>query len=104
MQQLRKRWLLLLVLALFVAGPIAWYKWSGPAAAGDETAVTAIVKEGTFPDALPAPREHDMRKCGPEKGPSVTGEAKVKQAKIAYAVPDSPGFEERDISAELNKA
>ena len=48
MEQLRKRWLLLLVLALFVAGPIAWYKWSGPAAAGDEAAVMATVKEGSF--------------------------------------------------------
>src|SRR5437016_4211638 len=36
MEQLRKPWLLLLLLALFVAGPIAWYKWSGPAAANDE--------------------------------------------------------------------
>jgi hypothetical protein len=42
MQQLRKRWLPLLIVALVIGGPIAWYKWPSTASAA-EASLTAPV-------------------------------------------------------------
>src|SRR3954467_7989598 len=103
MQQLRKRWLLLLVLALFVAGPIAWYKWSGPAAAGDETAVTATVKEGAFHVTVTTTGELRARKFVQVTGPANAQMANVYQTKIASIVPEGSVVKEGDVIAELDK-
>src|SRR3954462_5584125 len=103
MQQLRKRWLLLLVLALFVAGPIAWYKWSGPAAAGDETPVTATVKEGAFHVTGTTTGEPRAGKFVQVPGPANAQMANVYQTKIASIVPEGSVVKEGDVIAELDK-
>src|SRR3954471_19390582 len=103
MQQLRKRWLLLLVLALFVAGPIAWYKWSGPAAAGDETAVTATAKEGAFHVTVTTTGELRARKFVQVTGPANAQMANVYQTKIASIVSEGSVVKEGDVIAELDK-
>ena len=88
MEQLRKRWLLLLVLALFVAGPIAWYKWSGPATTADEAAVLATVKEGAFHVTVTTTGELRARKFVQVTGPANAQQAQVYQTKIASIVPE----------------
>jgi RND family efflux transporter MFP subunit len=104
MEQLRKRWLLLLVLALFVAGPIAWYKWSGPAAAGDEAAVTATVKEGSFHVSVTTTGELRARKFVQVTGPANAQQAQVYQTKIASIIPEGQVVKEGDVIAELDKS
>jgi len=47
MQQLRKRWLPLLIAVLVIGGPVAWYKWPATASAA-ETSLTVPVKQGNF--------------------------------------------------------
>ena len=47
MQQLRKRWLPLLIAVLVIGGPVAWYKWPATASAAEAT-LTAPVKQGNF--------------------------------------------------------
>ena len=103
MEQLRKRWLLLLVLALFVAGPIAWYKWSGPAAAGDEAAVMATVKEGSFHVTVTTTGELRARKFVQVTGPGNAQMANVYQTKIASIVPEGQLVKEGEVIAELDK-
>ena len=103
MQQLRKRWLLLLVLALFVAGPIAWYKWSGPTAGGDESAVTATVKEGAFHVTVTTTGELRARKFVQVTGPANAQAANVYQTKIASIVPEGQLVKEGEVIAELDK-
>ena len=103
MQQLRKRWLALLILALFVAGPIAWYKWSGPATAGDETAITATVKEGAFHVTVTTTGELRARKFVQVTGPANAQMANVYQTKIASIVPEGSVVKEGDVIAELDK-
>ena len=36
MQKLRKRWLPLLIAALVIGGPVAWYKWPATASAASK--------------------------------------------------------------------
>ena len=103
MEQLRKRWLLLLVLALFVAGPIAWYKWSGPANAADEAAVVATVKEGAFKVAVTTTGELRARKFVQVQGPGNAQMANVYQTKIASIVPEGQLVKEGEVIAELDK-
>ncbi|HEV8218213.1 MAG TPA: hypothetical protein VGP95_20325, partial [Gemmatimonadaceae bacterium] len=47
MQQLRKRWLPLLIAVLVIGGPVAWYKWPATASAA-EASLTAPVQQGNF--------------------------------------------------------
>ena len=103
MQQLRKPWLVLLVLALFVAGPIAWYKWSGPATAGDEAAITATVKEGAFKVTVTTTGELRARKFVQVTGPANAQAANVYQTKIASIVPEGQLVKEGEVIAELDK-
>src|SRR3954466_10611278 len=103
MQQLRNRWMLLLVLSLFVAGPIAWYKWSGPAAAGDDSPVTATVKEGAFHVTVTTTGELRARKFVKVTGPANAQMANVYQTKIASIVPEGSVVKEGDVIAELDK-
>jgi RND family efflux transporter MFP subunit len=104
MEQLRKRWLLLLVLALFVAGPIAWYKWSGPAAASEDAAVTATVKEGSFHVNVTTTGELRARKFVQVTGPANAQQAQVYQTKIASIIPEGQVVKEGDVIAELDKS
>src|SRR3954466_10150856 len=104
MQQLRNRWMLLLVLSLFVAGPIAWYKWSGPAASTDDAAVMATVKEGAFHVAVTTTGELRARKFVQVTGPANAQAANVYQTKIASIVPEGQLVKEGDVIAELDKS
>ena len=103
MEQLRKRWLLLLVLSLFVAGPIAWYKWSGPASSGDESLIMATVKEGAFHVTVTTTGELRARKFVQVTGPANAQAANVYQTKIASIVPEGQLVKEGDVIAELDK-
>jgi RND family efflux transporter MFP subunit len=103
MQQLRKRWMLLLLLSLFVAGPIAWYKWSGPAASADDGAVMATVKEGAFHVAVTTTGELRARKFVQVTGPANAQAANVYQTKIASIVPEGQLVKEGEVIAELDK-
>src|ERR671926_847161 len=102
MEQLRKRWLLLLVLALFVAGPIAWYKWTGPAASGDSGLVMATVKEGAFHVTVTTTGELRARKFVQVTGPANAQAANVYQTKIASIVPEGQVVKEGEVIAELD--
>lgn len=103
MEQLRKRWLLLLVLSLFVAGPIAWYKWSGPAGSADESLLMATVKEGAFHVTVTTTGELRARKFVQVTGPANAQAANVYQTKIASIVPEGQLVKEGDVIAELDK-
>src|SRR5436305_418260 len=103
MEQLRKRWLLLPVLAPSVAGPIAWYKWSGPATTADEAAVLATVKEGAFHVTVTTTGELRARKFVQVTGPANAQQAQVYQTKIASIVPEGQLVKEGDVIAELDK-
>ena len=103
MQQLRKRWMLLLVLALFVAGPIAWYKWSGAPAAADESLVLATVKEGAFHVTVTTTGELRAKKFVQVTGPGNAQTVNVYQTKIASIVPEGQLVKEGDVIAELDR-
>jgi RND family efflux transporter MFP subunit len=103
MKHLRKPWLLLLVLALFVAGPIAWYKWSGPASGADESTVMATVKEGSFHVNVTTTGELRARKFVQVTGPANAQAANVYQTKIASIVPEGQLVKEGEVIAELDK-
>ena len=102
MQQLRNRWLLLLVVALFVAGPIAWYKWSGPATTDDNTLITTV-KEGAFHVTVTTTGELRARKFVQVTGPANAQAANVYQTKIASIVPEGQLVKAGDVIAELDK-
>src|SRR5436305_2191436 len=103
MEQLRKRWLLLPVLAPSVAGPIAWYKWSGPASSAEDAAVVATVKEGSFKVAVTTTGELRARKFVQITGPGNAQMANVYQTKIASIVPEGQLVKEGDVIAELDR-
>jgi RND family efflux transporter MFP subunit len=102
MQQLRKRWLLLLMLGLFIAGPIAWYKWSGPVIADDSTLV-ATVDEGAFHVTVTTTGELRARKFVQVQGPGNAQMANVYQTKISSIVPEGQLVKEGDVIAELDR-
>jgi RND family efflux transporter MFP subunit len=95
--------LVLLVLSLFVAGPIAWLKWSGPAAGSDEAAVMATVKEGSFHVNVTTTGELRARKFVQVTGPANAQAANVYQTKIASIVPEGQLVKEGEVIAELDK-
>jgi len=103
MEQLRKPWVLLLVLALFVGGPIAWFKWSGPSGSADEAAVVATVKEGAFKVNVTTTGELRARKFVQVTGPANAQAANVYQTKIASIVPEGQVVKEGEVIAELDK-
>src|SRR5690348_12173050 len=103
MEKLRKPWLLILVVALFVAGPIAWFKWSGPSAVADESLVVATVKEGSFHVTVTTTGELRAKKFVQVTGPGNAQAANVYQTKIASIVPEGQLVKVGDVIAELDK-
>lgn len=103
MQTLRKRWLPLLLILLFVAGPIAWFKWTGPAARVDDSALVARVKEGAFKVSVTTTGELRARKFVQISGPANAQMANVYQTKIASIVPEGQIVKEGDVIAELDR-
>ena len=65
MQTLRKRWLPLLIVALVIGGPVAWYKWPSTASAA-EASLTAPVKQGNFKVLVTTTGELRARQVRPD--------------------------------------
>src|SRR6185503_6321513 len=102
MQHLRKRWLPVLLVALIVGGPIAWYKWPSTASAA-EAALTAPVKQGNFKVAVTTTGELRARKFVQIQGPN-SMPAQVYQSKITWMVPEGTVVKEGDKIADLDRA
>jgi RND family efflux transporter MFP subunit len=103
MQQLRKRWLPLLIVALVIGGPIAWYKWPSTAAAA-EAALSAPVKRGNFKVLVTTTGELRARKFVQVVGPANAQTVQVYQTKISSLVPEGSVVKEGDVIAELDRA
>src|SRR6478609_10434667 len=101
MQTLRKRWLPLLIVALVIGGPIAWYKWPSTASAA-EAQLTAAVKQGDFKVAVTTTGELRARKFVSVQGPNSQA-AQVYQSKITWMVPEGTVVKEGDKIAELDR-
>ena len=102
MQQLRKRWLPILIVALVIGGPIAWYKWPSNAAAA-EAALTAPVKQGKFTVTVTTTGELRARKFVQIQGPNSMA-AQVYQSKITWLVPEGTVVKVGDKIAELDRS
>src|SRR6185312_6259856 len=86
MQHLRKRWLPILIAALLIGGPVAWYNWPSTASAA-EASLSAPVKQGNFKVTVTTTGELRARKFVQIQGPnSMT--AQVYQSKITWMVPE----------------
>src|SRR4051812_42855074 len=101
MQTLRKRWLPLLVLALVIGGPIAWYKWPSTASAA-EAALLAPVKQGDLKVTVTTTGELRARKFVQIQGPN-SQSAGVYQTKITWMVPEGTVVKEGEKIAELDR-
>src|ERR1043165_3100794 len=101
MQTLRKRWLPLLIVALVIAGPIAWYKWPSTASAA-EAALTAPVKQGNFKVTVTTTGELRARKVVQIQGPNSQA-AQVYQSKITWLIPEGTVVKEGEKIAELDR-
>ena len=102
MQQLRKRWLIILI-AAFVVVATAWYKWPTSASAA-EASLSAPVKQGTFKVVVTTTGELRARKFVQVTGPAGGQQAGIYQTKIASIVPEGSLVKEGDVIAELDKA
>ena len=102
MQQLRKRWLPLLVAVLVVGGPVAWYKWPSTASAA-EAALVAPVRQGTFKVVVTTTGELRARKFVQIQGPN-TQPAQIYQSKISWLIPEGTIVKEGDKIAELDRS
>ena len=103
MQHLRKRWLPLLLVALVIGGPIAWYKWPATASAAEAT-LSAPVKQGVFKVVVTTTGELRARKFVQVVGPAAAQTVNVYQSKIASLVPEGSVVKEGDVIAELDRA
>src|SRR3954471_11460057 len=101
MQQLRKRWLPLLIAALVVGGPVAWYKWPATASAA-EASLTASVKRGELKVTVTTTGELRARKFVQIQGPNSQA-AQVYQSKITWMVPEGTVVKEGEKIAELDR-
>src|SRR6185312_5309915 len=102
MQHLRKRWLPILIAALVIGGPIAWYKWPSTASAA-EAALTAPVKRGDLKVTVTTTGELRARKFVQIQGPNSQA-AQVYQSKITWLVPEGTVVKEGEKIAELDRA
>ncbi|HEX4683146.1 MAG TPA: HlyD family efflux transporter periplasmic adaptor subunit [Gemmatimonadaceae bacterium] len=101
MQTIRKRWLPILITALVIGGPIAWYKWPSTASAA-EAALTAPVKQGNFKVTVTTTGELRARKFVQIQGPN-SQSAGVYQTKITWMVPEGTVVKEGEKIAELDR-
>jgi RND family efflux transporter MFP subunit len=102
MQQLRRRWIVVVIAVLVVGGPIAWYKWPSTASAA-EAALIAPVKQGDFKVVVTTTGELRARKFVQIQGPNSQA-AQVYQSKITWLVPEGTVVKEGDKIAELDRA
>src|SRR5437764_15072980 len=102
MQTLRKRWLPLLLIALVIGGPVAWYKWPSTASAA-EAALVAPVKQGNFKVLVTTTGELRASKFVQVTGPAQAQAVNVYQTKISSIVPEGTVVKEGDVIAELDR-
>ncbi len=102
MQQLRKRWLPILI-AVLVVVVAAWYKWPSAASAA-EASLMAPVKFGNFKVVVTTTGELRARKFVQVTGPAGAQSVQVYQTKIASIVAEGSLVKEGDVIAELDKA
>jgi RND family efflux transporter MFP subunit len=102
MSHLRKRWLPLLIAALVIGGPVAWYKWPSTASAA-EASLTAPVKQGNFKVLVTTTGELRARKFVQVTGPAAAQTVNVYQTKISSIVPEGSLVKEGDVIAELDR-
>jgi multidrug efflux pump subunit AcrA (membrane-fusion protein) len=102
MQQLRKRWRLILVVALVLGGSIAWFSWPSATSAA-EAALSAPVKSGDFRVVVVTTGELRARKFVQVTGPAAAQTVNVYQTKIASIVPEGSLVKAGDVIAELDK-
>jgi RND family efflux transporter MFP subunit len=102
MQHLRKRWLPILIAALIIGGPIAWYKWPSTASAAEAT-LTAPVKFGAFRVSVTTTGELRARKFVQIQGPN-SQSAQIYQSKITWIIPEGSVVKEGEKIAELDRA
>src|SRR4051794_33026713 len=103
MQQLRRRWIPIVIALVLVGGPLAWYKWPATASAAEAT-LTAPVKQGDFKVMVTTTGELRARKFVQVTGPAAAQSVNVYQTKIASIVPEGSLVKEGDVIAELDKA
>jgi len=102
MQLLRKRWVSILVVALLVGGPVAWYKWPSTAAAA-EAGLVAPVKHGTFKITVTTTGELRASKFVEVSGPAGAQTVNVYQTKISSIVPEGSVVKAGQTIAELDR-
>src|SRR3954469_20017951 len=102
MQTLRKRWLPILIIALIIGGPVAWYKWPSTASAA-EASLIAPVKQGNFKVLVTTTGELRASKFVQVTGPAQAQAVNVYQTKISSIVPEGTVVKEGDIIAELDR-
>jgi len=102
MQQLRKRWISILVVALVVGGPVAWYKWPSTASAA-EAGLIAPVKYGQFEIKVTTTGELRASKFVEIAGPASAQTVNVYQTKISSIVPEGSVVKAGQVIAELDR-
>jgi RND family efflux transporter MFP subunit len=102
MQQLRKRWISILVVALVVGGPVAWYKWPSTASAA-EAGLIAPVKHGQFEIKVTTTGELRASKFVEIAGPASAQTVNVYQTKISSIVPEGSVVKAGQVIAELDR-
>jgi RND family efflux transporter MFP subunit len=102
MQQLRKRWLPLLIAVLVIGGPVAWYKWPATASAA-EASLTVPVKQGNFKVVVTTTGELRARKFVKVQGPNSMA-AQVYQSKITWLIPEGTVVQQGEKIAELDRS
>src|SRR5258705_12523443 len=102
MQQLRKRWRLVLIAALLLGGSIAWYNWPS-ATSSAEAALFTTVKSGAFKVVVTTTGELRARKFVQVSGPAAAPTVNGYQPKIASIVPEGSLVKAGDVIADLDK-
>jgi RND family efflux transporter MFP subunit len=103
MKTLRKRWLPILLAALVIGGPVAWYKWPSTAAAA-EAGLVAPVKQGDFKVVVTTTGELRASKFVQVTGPSQAQAVNIYQTKISSLVPEGSVVKAGDVIAELDRS
>ena len=102
MKTLRKRWLPLLIAALVIGGPVAWYKWPSTASAAEAT-LAAPVKQADFKVVVTTTGELRASKFVQITGPAQAQSVNVYMTKISSIVPEGSVVKAGDVIAELDR-
>jgi RND family efflux transporter MFP subunit len=98
----RNRWVTVMVIVLAVGAVSVWY--FTPAAAKDDDAVIARVKQGDFKVVVTSAGELRAKKFVQVQGPLNMQQAEVYQTKISTLVPEGTVVKEGDVVAELDRS